>query len=29
MSGEIRHDEQALTQAYLLNKQLKARIYPI
>ncbi|MFJ7185081.1 flavodoxin family protein [Lysinibacillus xylanilyticus] len=27
--GEIAHDEQALMQASILNKQLKARIYPI
>ncbi|MEB2280961.1 flavodoxin family protein [Lysinibacillus xylanilyticus] len=27
--GEIIHDEQALMQASLLNKKLKARIYPI
>ncbi|MFJ8101617.1 flavodoxin family protein [Lysinibacillus sp. NPDC096212] len=27
--GEIIHDEQALTQASILNKKLKARIYPI
>lgn len=27
--GEIFHDEQALAQASILNKKLKARIYPI